>query len=85
MVGFSARGVCGVGFAKTGNNMSTIDKWTGKPVDKASDLLPSSNGEFCDTCKTELIDRCLYCGAPVCCPKCCKDIREKEMQDEYSR
>ena len=27
--------------------------------------------ERCDDCGTELIDSCLICGAPVCCPKCC--------------
>jgi hypothetical protein len=27
----------------------------------------------CDTCGTELINRCLQCGAPVCCPKCCNE------------
>jgi hypothetical protein len=50
------------------------DKFTGKPVDKPSDLLPENNGETCDECGTELIDRCYRCGAPVCCPKCCFEL-----------
>jgi len=50
-----------------------IDKFTGKVVDKLSDLLPENNGSYCDVCGTELIDRCLRCGAPVCCPKCCEE------------
>ena len=29
--------------------------------------------EFCDECGTELIDKCFRCGAPVCCPKCCRE------------
>jgi hypothetical protein len=27
----------------------------------------------CDTCGTELINRCWQCGAPICCPKCCNE------------
>lgn len=26
----------------------------------------------CEDCGTKLIDNCFVCGAPVCCPKCCK-------------
>lgn len=35
------------------------------------------NGEFCESCGTELMDKCNVCGAPVCCPKCC---RESELE-----
>ena len=53
------------------------DKFTGKMLDKSSNLLPSGTGETCDICGTVLINRCLRCGAPVCCPKCCE---ESEME-----
>jgi len=50
------------------------DELTGKPIDGLSDMLPdSSDNEFCDHCGTILIYRCLVCGAPVCCPKCCSE------------
>ena len=29
--------------------------------------------EKCEVCGTNLVTRCLHCGAPVCCPKCCND------------
>lgn len=29
------------------------------------------NGRKCEDCGTECNDRCLVCGAPQCCPKCC--------------
>lgn len=51
----------------------TIDRFTSKPVDKPTDNLSNGGiGEYCDECGTELIDRCVRCGAPICCPKCCK-------------
>lgn len=53
-----------------------FDNWTGKPINKPSDSLPEFNGELCDECGSALIDRCLRCGAPVCCPVCC----EREAQ-----
>ena len=49
------------------------DRFTGKPIDKASDNLPRQLDEECDECGTKLIARCLQCGAPVCCPKCCDE------------
>lgn len=52
------------------------DPWTGKPVDSLSDLLPSPNGEKCDHCGGDCIDRCVMCGAPQCCPACCIESRE---------
>ena len=58
--------------------MTTYDPFTGKPVDKASDLLPSYIDEWCDGCGAQLIIRCLCCGAPVCCPKCCYESRLEE-------
>lgn len=50
-----------------------IDPWTGKPVDRRSDLLPSQSRETCETCGTAIINRCQRCGAPVCCPRCCAE------------
>ena len=47
------------------------DNFTGKPVDKVSDLLPAKNGEKCEECGAELLNHCLNCGAPICCPNCC--------------
>jgi hypothetical protein len=29
--------------------------------------------DTCDVCGTELIYCCFNCGAPVCCPKCCRE------------
>lgn len=26
----------------------------------------------CENCGTKTIDRCLRCGAPQCCPRCCE-------------
>jgi hypothetical protein len=58
------------------------DPWTGKRVDKLSDLLPSEGASLCEECGTRLINRCLRCGAPVCCPKCCaQDEVEEELSD----
>lgn len=33
--------------------------------------------EICEHCET-LLNRsgCLVCGAPVCCPKCCKETTQ---------
>ncbi len=50
-----------------------VDRFTGKRVDKLSDLLPSQTEEKCEHCGTNLINRCPRCGAPVCCPKCCME------------
>jgi len=57
-----------------------IDGYTGKPVDKLriKDLF-TPNGRVCDTCGSELIDKCAMCGAPVCCPVCCRQAR-KELE-----
>ena len=52
------------------------DRFTGKPFDKTSDRLPEANGHFCDECGTELIDHCIICGAPQCCPKCCAEAQD---------
>lgn len=56
------------------------DKFTGKPIDKASDCLPHLNGGRCDACGTETIDGCPVCGAPQCCPRCCADAIEEAMR-----
>lgn len=49
------------------------DPITGKLLDRPSDLLSSALKETCEECGTNLISRCLRCGAPVCCPKCCEE------------
>ena len=40
------------------------------------------NGQYCDECGTELIDRCWRCGAPVCCPKCCDETMKEAENAE---
>lgn len=58
------------------------DPWTGKPVDRASDLLPSPAGRLCDDCGADVINRCMRCGAPTCCPRCCFEASEAlELED----
>ena len=49
------------------------DRFSGKPVDKITDLFPHETSEKCDVCGSNLINNCFRCGAPVCCPKCCLD------------
>lgn len=51
--------------------------YTGKELDKLSDNLQRLNGRICDQCGSECIDRCLRCGAPQCCPKCCAEEHRK--------
>lgn len=53
--------------------MATHDLFSGKPRDRASDNLPKLLAERCEDCGSHLINRCLRCGAPVCCPQCCAD------------
>lgn len=51
-----------------------VDRFTGKPAPEAvSQRLPRTTKEVCETCGTQIIDRCLVCGAPQCCPKCCHE------------
>lgn len=33
----------------------------------------------CDNCGADIIDKCPRCGAPQCCPQCCK-IDELQRQ-----
>jgi hypothetical protein len=35
----------------------------------------------CEHCGTELIDKCPWCGAPVCCPRCCEETRKEDSDD----
>jgi hypothetical protein len=49
-----------------------IDYFSGKPIPS---IWPKETREKCDECGTNLIDRCMRCGAPVCCPKCCAEIK----------
>jgi hypothetical protein len=56
------------------------DRFTGKLVDHPSDLLPEFNGNKCEFCGSECIDRCLLCGAPQCCPRCCVESSTEERE-----
>lgn len=49
------------------------DRFTGKPFDVPSDRLPHQIAEKCQTHDVHLINHCIMCGAPVCCPKCCRE------------
>lgn len=60
--------------------MPAQDLITGKLLDRPSDALSSELDEKCDQCGTSLINRCLFCGAPVCCPKCCEEDRQLQNQ-----
>jgi hypothetical protein len=59
-----------------GENMETINQWTGKPQPH-NGLPRRSDKEYCENGHddTELIYDCVFCGAPVCCPKCCSEDR----------
>lgn len=57
------------------------DPYTGKPVDRVVDLLPSGTGERCDHCGAEIINHCLRCGAPQCCPRCCAEAAAEERKE----
>src|SRR5882762_465745 len=48
-----------------GVNRETKDTWTPQPK--------VSKG-VCEHCGTAIIDNCLRCGAPQCCPKCCAEV-----------
>ena len=62
--------------------MTFYDRFTGKPVDRLSDFLPSTLRSFCEEGhpETHLISNCPQCGAPVCCPKCCDETEREFMQ-----
>lgn len=51
--------------------MARVDKFTGKPWPREWSEMGNPNGQQCDDCGTECIDRCPRCGAPQCCPRCC--------------
>ena len=38
--------------------------------------------EVCEHCGTELMDQCLRCGAPVCCPRCCSESAAADRIEE---
>ena len=57
------------------------DRFTGKPIPETRSRLAETIDETCDECGTQLINRCLTCGAPVCCPKCCDEAMRKEARD----
>ena len=49
-----------------------VDNFTGKHFPSEYEYNERLD-EVCDKCGTNLITRCLVCGAPVCCPKCCAE------------
>ena len=68
-----------------GHTESYHNEYTGKEVDKLGwKGLQIPNGQLCNVCGTELVDKCPRCGAPVCCPKCCQETAEaNEMNRQY--
>ena len=37
--------------------------------------------EWCDCGRAKIIDKCYMCGAPQCCPACCKEATEEFLQN----
>ena len=60
--------------------MNYENDYNGKLYD--SPIQNKPNGIFCDECGAELIDGCTVCGAPICCPKCCKEATKEEQLNE---
>lgn len=36
--------------------------------------------ETCEDCGTEIIENCQICGAPNCCPRCCKEATDEMLR-----
>jgi len=64
--------------------MERINYFTGKPepVLQNSDFYNRETDSKCEHCNTNLIDNCMWCGAPVCCPKCCAESRKNAEEGE---
>lgn len=58
------------------------DYYTGKQLDSPEDLQSRTLDEKCSDCGTNLITKCKICGAPNCCPECCKHTT-KEAQEFF--
>jgi hypothetical protein len=42
--------------------------------------LAAATRNRCDACGAKIIDKCVCCGAPQCCPQCCRiDELEREL------
>lgn len=55
-----------------------IDRWTGKP--RPAEFMRRLD-EICDEhADTRLVCDCPFCGAPVCCPKCCDEARAEREE-----
>ena len=54
-----------------------VDRWTGKSTERPPVIPGESCGEQCETHAAELINDCAWCGAPACCPVCCKEARDE--------
>jgi len=60
--------------------MGRICNFSGKPLPEHWSLLGEKiDGEFCEKHPdVNLISNCPICGAPVCCPVCCKEVTEEK-------
>lgn len=55
----------------------------GGTVDQASTKLPSApGGNTCDHCGSELERECMICGAPNCCPRCCRETTREILKSQ---
>jgi hypothetical protein len=55
--------------------------FSGKPRDLSAVRLETR----CEYCGTRLETCCQMCGAPVCCPRCCREMRVVEEETEVNR
>ena len=62
--------------------MDYLNQFSGKP--QPFNGLPRQTNEKCEKCGTPLINDCILCGAPICCPKCCKEF-DNLIKEEASR
>ena len=81
-----ARSICqkikkdGVGTTYTNLEMHEYDKACGfiLGLEAERGKIPEwSNRDRCETCGAWCIDSCINCGAPQCCPQCCRISRLK--------
>lgn len=49
-----------------------------------TDSPTATSGAICEFCGTRVINDCLRCGAPQCCPNCCMGIFSKASRDSDS-
>lgn len=62
------------------NNLSrSLPAYADRVVDAVN-----SNASTCEDCGTSIINDCPVCGAPQCCPKCCKETTA-QMDEEAKK